>query len=260
MNKRTYELPEASSNYFLRQGLIVISTVVCCLAFTGCDSSPEDIKISAPVVATFEHLEELSPKVSIHNLQPMFKVEARGFTAVDETGWDWAGSDEIYAVWRANVIVSTLIQGDVDSGESFDFHPLQTCIYPVAGDALLIDGRYGGADSGWICKDEGAASPIQFFVNFYEDDSPWTHFPFCFSGSIVKDCEDQFVGKYTGNWNTEQLIEILPVVGAVQDFTVQLDPCEGPAVCGDDDFSHYEFHFRITRMADKEVLRRHALE
>ncbi|MAD16282.1 MAG: hypothetical protein CL579_09425 [Alteromonadaceae bacterium] len=259
MRKPIYATTVFGNNYYAKR-LVAVCTTLMCFCILGCDSLIKDVKPLSSVTKALDHLEELPPRVAIHNLQPMFKVEAIGFTAVDETGWDWAGSDEIYAVWHSNVIVSTLIQGDVDSGDSFDFHSLQSCIYPIAGDTLIIDGRYGGEDSGWICKEEGAASPIQFSVVFYEDDSPWTHIPFCFSGSIVKGCEDQFVGKYNGVWNTQELLEILPGIGDIQNFTVRLNPCEGPAVCGDDNFSDYDFHFRIVRMADKEVLRQHSLQ
>lgn len=239
---------------------IAVTTTLFGLFLTGCALPMKDIEATAPVASGNQHLIELSPKLSTHNLQPMFMVEALGFKAVDETGWDRLGSDEIYAVWQSNAVVSTLIQDDVDSGDSFDFHQLQSCIYPIAGNELIIDGRYGGEGSGWVCKGEGGPGPIRFTAFFFDDDSFIAHFPFCFSGSFVTDCQDTFVGKYIGTWTTGELIEDLPTAGAMKNFTVRLNPCEGPAVCGDDDFPDYDLRFRITRMADKEVLRVNTLE
>ena len=247
------------SKYFVKTA-IVVTTALSSVLLAGCDSVVPDIDTPTPIIATNEHLVELPPKLSTHNLQPMFIVEALGFTAVDETGIDLLGSDEIYAVWHSNAIASTLIQHDVDSGESADFHQLQSCIYPIAGNELIIDGRYGGAGSGWVCKDEGGPRPIRFSVFLYDDDSPWTHLPYCFSGSFVTDCEDTFVGKYNGSWSLEELLEGWPTPGTVKNFTIRLNPCEGPAVCGDDDFPDYDFSFRITRMEDKEILRVSTLE
>ena len=252
------EISSMRKNY--NNAIILVTTAFFSMLVVGCDSAVLDIESPTPIATANEHLVELAPKLSIHNLQPMYKVEALGFKAVDETGVDWWGSDEIYAVWQSNAIASTLIVEDVDSGESFDFHQLQRCIYPIAGNKLIIDGRYGGEGSGWVCKTEGAPGPINFSAFFFDDDSKFTAFPVCFSGSFVTDCEDTFVGKYIGTWSNEELRNGWPTPGTVKNFTVRLNPCEGPAICGDDDFPDYDFHFRITRMADKETLRVNSIE
>ncbi len=260
MKKYLYGIEDRSMSNHSIKSIIAVTTALFSILLAGCDSAVPDIESPIPITAENRHLVELSPKLSIHNLQPMFMVEALGFTAVDETGWDWLGSDEIYAVWHSNAIVSTKIVDDVDSGESSDFHQLQSCINPIAGNEIIIDGRYGGVGSGWVCKDEGGPGPIKFSVFFFDDDHPLAHFPYCFSGSLVTDCEDTFVGKYIGTWSNEELRDGWPAPGTVQNFTVRLDPCEGPDVCGEEDFPDYDFHFRITRMADKEILMVNAIE
>src|SRR6185295_371779 len=65
---------------------------------------------------------------------PQFVTTAVRFKALDETGWDWTGSDEVYAVFsdldptHGDLTTSTF--GDVDSGESRDFPPTEQCIAP----------------------------------------------------------------------------------------------------------------------------------
>lgn len=243
----------STSNNFVK-AICAATIASLSILLAGCDTAVRDIESPTPVATENRHLVELAPRMSVHNLQPMFMVEALGFTAVDETGWDWAGSDEIYAIWRSNALVATEIFGNVDSGNSRDFHELQSCIYPIAGNELVLDGRFGGEGSGWICKDEGGPGPIKFSVAFYDDDEFWISIPYCFNSQLVGNCKDSFVGEYTGTWSNEELADGWPAPGSVQDFTVRLDPCEGPTICGDDNLPDYDFRFRITRMADKEIL------
>jgi len=244
------------SNYFVK-AIIAATTALFSMLLAGCHS-PVLIIEAPPKARANQFLVELEPKLSVHYLQPMFMVEALGFKAVDETGWDWAGSDEIYAIWKSNKLVATLIVENVDSGDSFDFDQTQSCIYPISANALWIDGRYGGVGSegegsGWVCKGEGGPGPIKFSATFYDDDNMYPS-NICFQDSTISDCEDTFVGKYIGTWSNEELRDGWPAPGTVQNFTVRLNPCKGPAICGDRDFPDYNFHFRITRMADKEIL------
>lgn len=240
--------------------IFVATTSVFISLLAGCSYEILPIEPPTPVTASVQHLEALKPKLATHHIQPMYKLEALGFTAVDETGWDWAGSDEIYAVWRSysplgsNTQVSTKIVDDVDSGDHIDFHPLQSCIYPIAGNELFIDGRYGGEGSGWVCRDEGGPGPVGFTVNLFDEDNGAIKLPYCFDLTPGTDCWDSFVGKYNHTWSIQELRDGWLTPGTVKNITVRLNPCEGPAICGDDDFPDYDFHFRITRMPDKEIL------
>lgn len=185
------------------------------------------------------------------NTQPMFVVTAEGFTAVDETGFDWAGSDEVYSTWGSGTsYVGTQVFGDIDSGDSREYHELQSCIYPLAPHSL-VNGRAG---EGWQCVEGGGAGPISFWANLYEDDG--ISFPVCFSGGIAPapDCEDDWIGSYSGSWTVEELVEMLPYPGSTQQFTRRLFTCENGHACGTGFFdADYDFHFSITRLADEEI-------
>lgn len=192
------------------------------------------------------------------NRQPMFFVEAIGFTAVDETGLDIAGSDEVYSTWSSGTsYVGTQVFGDIDSGNYRSYHELQSCIFPLA-ERSFINGRDG---EGWRCLEDGAPGPISFYVNLYEDDD--ISFPVCFSPGIAPapDCEDDWIGGYSNSWSAAELVAMLPTVGSSQDFTVRLNNCKPNYVCGVGLFdADYDFHFRIRRWADKELPMRMSMD
>lgn len=185
------------------------------------------------------------------NRQPMFVVNAIGFTAVDETGLDIAGSDEIYSTWSSgNSYVGTRVFNNVDSGDYREYHELQSCIFPLP-DHSFVNGR---ANEGWRCVEGGAPGPISFSANLYEDDL--ISFPVCFSGGIAPapECEDDWIGGYSHSWTEEELVEMLPDPGTTETFRVRVVACESGQVCGTGLFdADYDFHFAITRLADKET-------
>ncbi len=188
---------------------------------------------------------------AFRNAAPTFTVSADGFTAVDESGVDFAGSDEVFSTWSSGrSLMGTRVFGDVDSGESREYHDLQSCILPLAPRSF-VDGRTA---EGWRCIDGGATGPISFSVNLYEHDR--ISFPMCFNGGTgpQPDCADDWLGGYTGTWETAELVSMLPHAGSTQQMTVRLIACEPGTVCGvglwDAD---YDFHFTITRLADREM-------
>ena len=71
---------------------------------------------------------------------PNFKIEAVNFKCLDETGYDWLGSDEIRVGINssfANIISREF--GDVDTNETRSFKPEESCILPIgekSGDVL----------------------------------------------------------------------------------------------------------------------------
>ena len=107
--------------------------------------------------------------------QPRFKVEAVRFRAIDKSGYDWAGSDEIIVVIHIpayNVRIASRVFGDVDSGDTRTFAPNQSCILSIAGTRA---GEFNDfrADEGktWTCSANGAPGPIPLFtVEMYEKD------------------------------------------------------------------------------------------
>ncbi len=64
---------------------------------------------------------------------PQFVVHAVKFRAVDETGWDWPGSDEVhwvFADWQPFDERATTVYGNVDLGETKTFRAVDRCIAP----------------------------------------------------------------------------------------------------------------------------------
>jgi hypothetical protein len=200
------------------------------------------------------------------NQMPMFKVEAISFAAVDESGVDWLGSDEVVAVWRAanSPGANTREFSSVDSGDIKEFHPLQSCIFPINYDGIFINGNapHNGQTTGlagWECVTGGGIGPIIFEFSLYEMDDEWhSFFNPCFNGSVgtdVNTCIDDFLGGATIRFTVDELIEMLPNVGSSKDFNhISLTTCGENTVCsvpwlGPD----YRFSYRITRMDNIEV-------
>jgi hypothetical protein len=89
---------------------------------------------------------------------PQFVAEAVSFKAIDESGYDWAGLDEVYAVFSdsnpnlMDVVTSTY--EDVDAGETRAFGPDGLCIAPRSK-----------------C-DHGVSEILRFEAPFWEEDKP----------------------------------------------------------------------------------------
>lgn len=96
--------------------------------------------------------------------QPRYRVEADKFTAVDESGIDWTGSDEPYFVFYsigedgAQHRSQSHVFGDIDTGDTARFGP-EGCLYRLrvicSGDAapngigfsiLVLEDDFGAAD------------------------------------------------------------------------------------------------------------------
>jgi CARDB len=92
--------------------------------------------------------------------QPRYRVEADKFTAVDESGIDWTGSDEPYFVFHtlgadgAQHRTQSRVFGDIDSGDTAYFDGTEGCLY-----RLLV-----------ICSGYAAPNGIGFSILLLEDD------------------------------------------------------------------------------------------
>jgi CARDB len=66
---------------------------------------------------------------------PRYQVKAISFHADDETGWDWAGSDEPYWIFSGvgepgtALTTSSHVFGDIDTGETASFGSIEGCLY-----------------------------------------------------------------------------------------------------------------------------------
>ncbi len=167
---------------------------------------------------------------------PQFVVHALWFKSNDETGWYWTGSDEVYAVFsdmdptHSDAITSTY--GDVDEGETRNFLAADRCMGPQPE-----------------C-DRGSSS-LNLRYSFWEQDGPIPlGLEFCpgwlpGSHDVLENgkCDsDDLIGKGSIILSQEQLVAMLPTVGASGEFTAVMDK----------DAGKYRFRYRITRLADVE--------
>ena len=197
--------------------------------------------------------------------EPRFLVQALRFTAIDESSYDWAGSDEVFAVVdNDDTKVATQIHGNVDSGDTVSFGFWERCITPVmvhhlseGGDLRLLSAAHGDQ---WWCKPTGKAGPIQFEVGLYEDDSGWLPEDwYCFQGYGLPDpktCADDEIGRFDRSFSTAQLTSLMPRVGDIHEESVELGgPCgPGGGICTEPFGPWYWFTYRITRLNDRPPL------
>ncbi len=197
--------------------------------------------------------------------EPRFVIEAISFKAIDETGVDVLGSDEIIAIWNSPNLPGARSRkfGNVDSGDTELFHELQSCIAPI--DATVHRDAFEDPTTGWICESEGTVAPLRFDVELIEHDD-FRMAGFCRSPAsgltAIRPCEPtDFVGNYTGFWGEAELLRMMPTQGSAQRFTVRLNNCE--ETCGTSNIPgglpDYDFTFQIRRVEDGERLHRPSL-
>lgn len=189
-----------------------------------------------------------------------YKIEAVRFKARDETGIDWLGSDEVMVEtidakgWTVSDEPGRHSRiDDIDSGETYNFDPLKSCIVPVRPGYVVL-----GKTS--VCDDVGEPAPLGFQVVLWETDYPPLPFPrFCPSmvapgpgghGSLqCFDSGNDFIGSARIDMLTQDL-QVLPEVGDEYIETVKLDPCPGWVCAG---YPDYTFTYRTTRLPDVRV-------
>jgi len=215
------------------------------------------------VVAPRQPGANVRPPEAAVTTRPRFKVEAIGFRAHNETGWDFLGSDEVIAVFNAgDYRVMTDTFGDVDGGESRTFRAGQTCIWPATD--------VPGHDRSWSCAPNGAPGPVSFNAALYEYDG--SRFPagFCVRNSGPTDllppqsqnCRiDSEVASLIGSrpvrMSVAELTAALPRAGDSLEGSLQLfGGCEGDCVAGGPfgPSPDYTLRYRIVRTSDEVVV------
>jgi hypothetical protein len=182
-----------------------------------------------------------------HIMVPQFMAEAVRFKAIDESGYDWSLSDEIYAVFsdlnpNVNDLITQVFKG-VDTGETRNFGPEERCIAPRP-----------------TC-DHGVSEILHFKFSLWErDDLPGPEF--CPSPPLIAGiCStDDLIGIEEVFMSREQLLAALPSVGnSIEQKRILGGPCgyiPPGDVCGYGWLSptgpEYEVTFRITRLPDVE--------
>jgi len=103
-------------------------------------------------------------------IERRYKIEALRFKALDETGIDWWGSDEVMVeTTEAKGWTVTNEIGDIDSGDTHHFDPAKSCIVGVRPGIVVL-----GKTS--VCDTAGEPAPLGFQVDFWEKD--WSLFGF----------------------------------------------------------------------------------
>jgi hypothetical protein len=174
--------------------------------------------------------------------EPRYTIEVLHFRALDESGADWNGSDEVFGLFHSTRGYSTRTSkhGDVDSG---DFRRI------ASGERCLAPQRIlsGGTTEGWLvapdgtrweCDSRGTPGPIGLRLELWEDDGCNPFFPSCFNTYVppVRDPNDDLIGRVEVTYTASQLASRLPNVGDRFGDTFTLGgPCGHQApnhVCG----------------------------
>ena len=169
-----------------------------------------------------------------------YMVEAISFKALNETGIDFLGSDEIVARFAiGDKTMFTGIYGDVDTGDTVAFRSGQQCIFPAIDPDLAYN-------QNWACNVRGGAGPLNFEITLYEFDGDLrglltNPLSFCLNGGtdLLSGCGVRLVSLAIGsgyvNYTEEELASAMPTVGASVERAVPIA-------------SAYQVNIRITRL------------
>lgn len=181
--------------------------------------------------------------------EPRFIVEAVSFDAVDESGPNFPGSDEVYAMFRSgdNVMATRLYEDVDDDDDPIQFERHQSCIFP----AVDPDGHDNGR---WSCAAQGARGPLRFEVTLYELDPYYAELygAFCLGGSNRDDLDSascwthhsDLLFRHTFSYEVSQILARLDPGCRCFTETARYteEDWRGDLV--------YDFTFRITRVDD----------
>jgi hypothetical protein len=170
---------------------------------------------------------------SIQFTFPQFVAQAVSFKAVDETGLDWPGSDEVQLVFA-------------------DFNPVQERVSVLFGNVDTGDVETFAADDNCIARQpscDRGVSALHFGISLWERDASYLPFmDFC-SGQLPNShiyyntgiCGgDDLIGRMEIRHDQADLAAALPAVGDAAEFTVT-----PPGETG-----KYQVTYRVTRLAD----------
>jgi hypothetical protein len=193
---------------------------------------------------------------------PRYIVEAISMHAVDETGPDFPGADEIIASFQSEGNgMFTGVYGDFDTNETKALRSGQRCMYA----AIDPDNQ---ANHNWSCDPNGRTGPIDFIVTLYEYDGEWRNFfspGFCIGSNDVGygNCgirvRSTVVGSYRKFFSEAELAAALPHPGDSFSATLLIDNCsEAVTVRGETcgystwlpTYAAYTLNYRVTRVAD----------
>ncbi|MGE0046352.1 MAG: hypothetical protein AB7J28_06115 [Hyphomonadaceae bacterium] len=177
----------------------------------------------------------------LQRAEPRFMAYPVSIHANDETGADWAGSDEVYAIFRdpaTNSAVHTPQWGDVDTDETRYFAQANACLTPIGETYTGGNGR----PIAWRCREGGVAGPFSFIVELWESDSSWT--PNACLASLpgevgAHNCADDLIARYTIAYSQAELLAAMPQAGAIHTESLRR--------------GGYTFTWRVQRLPDVVV-------
>ena len=200
--------------------------------------------------------------------QPRFTVEAIGLKAVDETGFDFFGSDEIVARFTGNdQQMFTRAYGSMDRGENHAVRGRERCIYP----AIDPDGIYNHM---WSCRPGGGPAPVTVTIDLYEYDGLvrgllTNPLSFCLSGDndILSSCDparysSTSIGSYRLTFTAAQLVAAMPNSGMSISRTLRVDNCSRTVTIDNGacaywswlpNYAAYDVTIRVTRQPNVRV-------
>jgi hypothetical protein len=164
--------------------------------------------------------------------RPNFTVEAVSLKAIDETGVDFFGSDEIIVRFAVdNHLIFTDVFEDMDRGNTRAFPARMACITPAVDPDQL-------KNHNWSCAPAGRAAPITFDITLYEYDGALrglltnpTLFCLTASDDLFSDCHERTslqslaLGQYRQAFTQAELLAALPTVGTSMTRRLRIDNC-----------------------------------
>jgi hypothetical protein len=193
-----------------------------------------------------------------------FTVEFSSFIALDETGCDYCGSDEVNFVIRTPDYSLISSQYDEIDAPLFWDTPKRYLFVRCAQPAVDGDNETNWE---WECDQKGKAPPFSFTIAAYEDDGPWGDD--CWTDQLYRGPDGQYTDLYPANYQfcleSEGRAELIGkkkvelslddlnslAVGAEVARDVELEGCDATKTgCNSGGAPHYRLTYVITRVPD----------
>ncbi|MBI1186732.1 MAG: hypothetical protein GC206_05280 [Alphaproteobacteria bacterium] len=155
--------------------------------------------------------------------RPRFTAEAMIIHAINETGWDRSGSDEVYVVFEDRNNGQrrfTESFGDVDTGETRRIRGANACMGPL--DYAGYDNAYM-PPAAWRCRSPGEAGGLDFTITLYEQDG-WSPFACAVTPNqqaYKKNCDDDLIANFAYRYSAARLVQMMPEIGDMRRITTE---------------------------------------
>jgi hypothetical protein len=218
------------------------------------------IAVLAPAVGALALPAGCSPPPPVHLGDPRYKLEAVSFTADDESGIDWLGSDEPVFVFTSKdgagrATTASQKFGDVDSGDTRSFTTgaclVTSCSTGVAGPLALTTQLVesdGGTEAEIRTKVHDVLTVLNWVARVFGIDA--SAFDSEIEDFLVGVISDDLMGSSNLTWTKAELAQALPTVGSSHLETIHMGEHGGDLPDWIDNPPDYTLRLRITRLAD----------